>query len=148
MPSPKRKGVKIVSKLASLQGNCLSKRVGWTNILMMKRWRWYKENVYLIWPYKQQSKTDFTFHKIISFYMKMNEWTNISKAICLFVYVCTAYSVYFHFTILASNKRKCAKDTVDFANAISVDSGRFNFSHLIIHEFFKMCHLFVYISQI
>lgn len=23
----------------------------------------------------------------------------------------------------------------------AVDSGRFNFSHLIIHELFKMCHL-------
>lgn len=63
-------------------------------------------------------------------------------------YMCCVSVSFSYFTILASNKRKCVNDTEDSADVISVDSGRFNFSHLIIHEFFKMCHLFVYVQQI
>lgn len=113
-------GVNIVSKLAFLQENCPSKRVGWINWWWR---RWYKENVYLIWPYKPRQISQ------IYFALQGSEWASKTT---------------WCFTILASNKKGMC-NTVDSANAISVDFGRFNFSHLIIHEFFKMCHLFVYI---
>lgn len=44
-----------------------------------------------------------------------------------------------YFTILTSNKKKSANDIVGSAISISVDFGRFNFSHLIIHEVLSFC---------
>lgn len=124
---PKCTGVKIVSKLAVLQENCPSKRVG-----RIHWWwrRWYKKM--FIWfdrMNSQQSKTDFT---ISQNYFALQEDERTGKIT--------------RFTILASNKKEmCKWYTVDSANAVSVDFGRFNFLHLIIHEFLKVCHLFVYV---